>query len=876
MAKNIVFNSDAREKIRQGVNVLGDAVRATMGPKGRNAILERTPGSPLITNDGVTIAKEIELIDNIENMGAQIVKEAAIKTNDEAGDGPQPLYSKILTPNGWTTMGEIKKGDVICGTNNTHQTVLEVYPKGKKELVIITFSNGKQVHCCQDHLWTISTSYGKRKTMTTREMINKGVYKLNSQGDKRYNFYTPSNTVEFEEKELPIHPYLLGVLLGDGSLTGTGNIELSLGYNKEHIIEKIYPILPDNIQISIQDCLDKNCYRVKFSKIDKTNPISMESLLNELNLLGTNSKNKFIPEIYLYNSVENRTQLLNGLIDTDGYNNNRGLFEFSTVSDKLNESFTELVNSLGIQTSYTLHKRDNDLLSYSFNPIHRHTQLKGYKYGIKIVDIEVVNKLEEMKCIKVSNEDNLYITDGYIVTHNTTTATVLAQAIINEGYNALSTTEDVSEEEKNQSIYKGANPVLLKKGIEIATKIAIDELKAIAKPIETDEEIKQIATISSASDDIGELISQAIKRVGKDGIITTTESHTIETTLEVKEGFEFDRGFYSPYFADDQEKIESVFYNPLILVSDQKMRTQQEIVPLLEQVLKVQRPIVFIVDEIEQIVFSSLLRNKMNGNMDVAVIKAPGFGAKRKELLQDIAILTGATFISEEYALTMSEARINLLGSCESIKITKNNTIIFNGYGDKEEINKRAEHIKNSINADNISEYDKEKLEERLAKITGGIATIKIGAATEPELKEKKLRIEDAINATKAAIEEGIVAGGGTALFNLSPVILEKTKNLVGDVYQGALCVALAVNSPIIQIAMNAGVNATKVMENVLKTAKEKSNPNIGYDAYNDAYVDMLEAGIIDPVKVTRNALQNAASVAAILLTTDVTISNFQ
>lgn len=873
MAKNILFNSEAREKIKQGVNILGDSVRVTMGPKGRNAILERTPGSPLITNDGVTIAKEIELIDNIENMGAQIVKEAAIKTNDIAGDGPQPLYSKILTPNGWTTMDKIKKGDIICGTNNTHQTVLEVYPKGEKRLVIITFSNGKQVHCCEDHLWTINTSYGKRKTMTTREMINKGVYKINSQGDKRYNFYTPSNTVEFQEKELPIHPYLLGVLLGDGSLTGTGSIELSLGYNKEHIIEKIYPILPDNIQISIQDCSDKNYYRVKFSKIDKTNSVSMETLLEELNLLGTNSKNKFIPEIYLYNSIENRTQLLNGLIDTDGYKNNRRLFEFSTVSDKLNESFTELVNSLGIQTSYTLHKRDSDLLSYSFNPIHRHTQLKGYKYGIKIVDIKVVDKLEEMKCIKVSNEDNLYITDGYIVTHNTTTATVLAQAIINEGFKACESKED--KEVDKTFINKGANPILLKKGIEIATKIAVDELKAIAKPIETDEEIKQIATISSANEEIGELISQAIKKVGKDGIITTSESHTLETSLEIKEGFEFDRGFYSPYFADDQEKIESVIDNPFILVSDQKIKTQQEIVPLLEQIIQCKKPIVFIVDDIEQIVLSSLLRNKMNG-INVSVIKAPGFGAKRKELLQDIAILTGATLISEDYALTMSDARIGLLGSSESIKITKNSTIIINGYGDREEINKRAEHIKNNINDEKVSEYDKEKLEERLAKITGGIATIKIGAATEPELKEKKLRIEDAINATKAAIEEGIVAGGGTALFSLSSIILDKTSDLIGDIRQGVLCVVLAVNSPIIQIAINAGIDANKVMETILKKTREEDNPNIGFDAYNEKYVDMLEAGIIDPVKVTRTALQNAASVAGVLLTTDVTISNYR
>lgn len=446
----------------------------------------------------------------------------------------------------------------------------------------------------------------------------------------------------------------------------------------------------------------------------------------------------------------------------------------------------------------------------------------------------------------------------------TTTATVLSQAIITTGLDHCEDKED----------YVGANPVLVRVGMEKATNIAVKCLEKMAKKIETDEEIKQIATISSASEETGSLIAEAIKLVGKEGVITTGESHTLETKLEITEGIEFDRGFISNYLADDQEKIESVLYNPYILVTDHKAKDMSELIPVLEQVVKANRPLLLIVDDAESSVLQNIVTNKLNNIVNVAMVKAPGFGDKRKELLIDISTAVGATFISQDKGLLLGEARLELLGSAESVKITKNSTIIVNGSGDKEEVNKRAEHIRNLINKEGISEYEKEKLQERLAKLSGGVATIKVGAATEMELKEKTLRIEDAINATKAAIEEGIVAGGGTALNSIVLTVIKETEDLVGDERVGAIIIANSLSAPLIQIAINAGVDPIHVLSEILELSSKENNHNIGYNAYTGEYVDMIEQGIIDPVKVTRNALINASSVASIFLTTDAAITN--
>lgn len=444
-----------------------------------------------------------------------------------------------------------------------------------------------------------------------------------------------------------------------------------------------------------------------------------------------------------------------------------------------------------------------------------------------------------------------------------TSATVLTQAIINVG---LQHCEDTEEKE-------GANPVLVRLGMEKATEVAVNELKKMAKKIETNEEIEQIATISSASPQIGKLIAEAIEKVGKDGIITTDESHSLETKLEITEGIEFDRGMISNYFADDTEKIESILINPFILVTDHKIKSMSEIVPVLEQVVQTGRPILIIAEDAEPLVLQSMIKNKIDGVVNSMIVKAPGFGEKRKELLIDIATAVGATFISQDKGISLAETSKELLGSANSVKVTRSSTLIINGSGDKEAINKRVDHIKNLLNKDGINEYDKEKLQERLAKLAGGVATIRIGAATEMELKEKKLRIEDAINATKAAIEEGIVAGGGTALNSLAPIILDKTSDLIGDERIGAIVIATSVSAPLIQIAINAGVDPTDVLDRVLTLSNHNNNKNIGYNAFTGEYTDMLKAGVIDPVKVTRNALINASSVAGVFLTTDAAIT---
>ena len=454
----------------------------------------------------------------------------------------------------------------------------------------------------------------------------------------------------------------------------------------------------------------------------------------------------------------------------------------------------------------------------------------------------------------------------------TTTATVLAQAIINMGSEQC---EDTINEDG--TIKKGANPVLVKIGMEKATQIAIDELKARAKKIETSEEIKQIATISSASEQIGELITEAINKVGKDGIIVTDESHTLDTELTISNGLEFNRGMVSHYFSDSTDKVEANMIEPLILVTDQKLNNMAEIVPLLEQIIQMNKSLLLIVDDIESLVLQTLVTNKIQGTINIVVVKAPGLGDNRRNLLTDISIATGATFISKDKALLLSEARIDDLGSCESIKITDRNTIIINGNGDKQKIEERANQIKAEINDPAISEYNKEKLQERLAKLIGGVATIKIGAATEMELKEKKLRIEDAINATKAAIEEGIVAGGGIALNSIANNVILKTDDLLGDIRTGATIIASCLSAPLIQILLNAGIERPDIILQEIYSRyflDDKSTLEIGYDAFTGQYVNMIEAGIIDPVKVTKNALLNASSVASIFLTTDAAVTN--
>ena len=472
--------------------------------------------------------------------------------------------------------------------------------------------------------------------------------------------------------------------------------------------------------------------------------------------------------------------------------------------------------------------------------------------GVTIAkEIELEDPFENMgaQLIKeVSTKTNDVAGDG------TTSATVLAQAMINEGLKNLAA---------------GANPMVMKKGISKATSAAVEAIKAISQPVSGSSDIARVGTISSGDELIGSLISDAMEKVSQNGVITIEESKTAETYSDVVEGMQFDRGYLSPYMATDMDKMEAVIDDALILITDKKISNIQDILPLLEQVVKAGRKLLIVAEDIEGEALATIILNKLRGTFTCVCVKAPGFGDRRKEMLQDIAILTGGTVISSDLGMELKDADISMLGQAHQVKVTKENTVIVDGAGAAEDIKARTAQIQHMIET-TTSDYDREKLQERLAKLAGGVAVIKVGAATETEMKEKKLRIEDALNATRAAVAEGIVAGGGTAYVVASKAADKLVAALNGDEKTGAAIVARALKAPIMQIAANAGLEGAVILNNVYNSRRA----NYGYDAANDKYGDMMELGIVDPTKVCRSALENAASVASMVLTTESLVTD--
>ncbi|MDL2310914.1 chaperonin GroEL [Peptostreptococcaceae bacterium OttesenSCG-928-C18] len=471
--------------------------------------------------------------------------------------------------------------------------------------------------------------------------------------------------------------------------------------------------------------------------------------------------------------------------------------------------------------------------------------------GVTIArEIELEDPYENMgaQLVKeVATKTNDVAGDG------TTTATLLAQAIIREGVKNLAA---------------GANPMVLQKGIKKAVDLAVEEIKNISIPVETSEAIAQVASNSAADEQVGQMIAEAMEKVGKDGVITVEESRSMGTTLEVVEGMQFDRGYLSAYMSTDTDKMEAELEEPLILVTDKKISNIQDILPILEELVKMSKPLLIIADDVEGEALTTLVINKLRGTFNCVAVKAPGFGDRRKEMLQDIAILTNTQVISEELGYELADVTVDMLGSARKVNVSKENTIIVDGAGNNEEIKDRISQIKKQIEVTE-SEFDTEKLQERLAKLSGGVAVIQVGAATETELKEKKLRLEDALAATRAAVEEGIVSGGGTAYINVLDKVATLIEKVENDEKTGVNIILKALEEPVKQIAENAGLEGSVIVEKVKTEAK-----GIGFDAYKEEYVNMIDAGIVDPTKVTKSALQNASSVAAMILTTEAAVAD--
>ena len=471
--------------------------------------------------------------------------------------------------------------------------------------------------------------------------------------------------------------------------------------------------------------------------------------------------------------------------------------------------------------------------------------------GVTIArEIELEDPYENMgaQLVKeVATKTNDVAGDG------TTTATLLAQAVIREGL---------------KNVAAGANPMIIQKGIKKAVDKAVEGIKEFSKPVETKESIAQVASISAADEEVGKLISNAMEKVGKDGVITVEESRSMGTTLEVVEGMQFDRGYVSPYMVTNTEKMEAELEDPYILITDKKITNIQEVLPVLEQIVQQGKPLLIIADDVEGEAMATLVVNKLRGTFNCVAVKAPAFGDRRKDMLQDIAILTGGTVISEDLGYELKETSIEMLGKARRVTVGKELTVIVNGAGEQSAIEERVALIRNQIEISD-SEYDRDKLQERLAKLAGGVAVIQVGAATETELKERKLRIEDALAATRAAVEEGIVPGGGTVLLNVIPKVKALLEETNGDERTGVNIIVKALEEPVRQIAINAGLEGSVIVENV-----KNAEVGIGFDALSEKYVNMLESGIVDPTKVTRSALQNASSVASMVLTTEAAVAD--
>lgn len=495
-----------------------------------------------------------------------------------------------------------------------------------------------------------------------------------------------------------------------------------------------------------------------------------------------------------------------------------------------------------------------DTVKVTLGPKGRNVVL-GKKYGAPLItndgvtiakDVELEDAFENMGAQlvrEVATKTNDVAGDG------TTTATVLAQAIVREGLKNLSA---------------GANPMVMRKGIEKAVTAAVDSIKSASQTVKGSDDIARVGTVSSCDEAVGKLIAEAMEKVGTDGVITIEESKTAETGLDVVEGMQFDRGYISPYMVTDTDKMEAVLDDPYLLITDKKISSIQEILPVLEKVVKSGRKMIIIAEDVEGDALATLLVNRLRGNFNCVCVKAPGFGDRRKEMLRDIAILTGGTVISSELNMELTDADITDLGTARQVKVTKDTTTIVDGNGNPEDIKARTHEIRAAIGV-TTSDYDREKLQERLAKLSGGVAVIRVGAQTEIAMKEQKLRVEDALNATRAAVEEGIVAGGGTAYVNAIAAVEELVAGLSGDEKTGAMIIAKALQAPIRQIAENAGVDGSVVFEKIHTSGKV----GYGYNAYTEEYVDMIASGIVDPTKVTRSALENAASIGSCVLTTE-------
>ena len=819
----IVKGKEAQEKLLEGINETVDVVKTTLGSKGKTVLIQDKYGLGFnVTKDGVTVAEATTFDEDYLNIGSEFVKHAAKKTVDEAGDGPQPLYSKVLTPNGWVEMGTLKVGDIICGTNGSFQKVLEIHDKGNREIYKLKFSNGQEVECCENHYWNISRPNGVIETLTLKEIIGRGIKTLKNNGYYNYNTYIPTTLVDFNVKnDFIIDPLLVGLLIGDGSLCKSGSVELSLAIGQEWIMNDV--ILPEGIIYNIKIDNIKNYVRIKFKRKNKFGK-TMHDYVEEIGLLDIKSKDKYIPKEYLYSNLSNRLRLLKGLTITDGHINKRGLLEYSTVSRKLSDDVTELLRGLGKQVYVKEYIRKKDS-SYSNNSksIFRIYELKGYKNGIKLVDVVKTGEITPMMCIKVSNPDHLYITNDYVLTHNTTTTSILTQSMCNNVF---------------KEIELGKNQNKLINDLKEDLNTVVNYIKDNSKKIENTEDIKNIAIISSNNDtEISNIIKDIYDKTNFDVVIDVVETDDTVTSYEIVKGFTIhDTGYSSRQFINNFDKGRVEYSNPRVYINNGKIKS---ITPELFELLGMQqdknsenfRPLVLIVEDIEEMALREIVSAYGAGALsDLVVVQSNLIFNDRKNSFLDASI-----FLGNDY----SENKFSNEGECEKIVIEKDRVTFINGKGSN--IEKHIEKLK-----EEYKENNKVSLKNRIFALESNAAIIKVGGKLITEISEKKDRVDDAVSAVKSAIEEGYLPGGSSTL-----LFAKKDLSLKTDIMSESLLSCYK------QLMINAGLEPFFYLKDIYNEGF-----GFGFNLNNELVSNMYEDGIYDSTKVLRVSLENAVHTA--------------
>lgn len=826
-------NVDFEVKLKNAINLISENVLATFGPFGRNILISKD-GNTFLTKDGVTVAKSVISDDPIENACLDIIKQTADKTVKDVGDGPQPLYSKILTPNGFVEMGSLKIGDKICGTNNSIQEIIGIYPKGMKRIYKMKFSNNRVVECCLDHLWDVTTCWGKKKTVTTKYLLESKIRKEISPTCFQYKYYTPITSVEFNSKKLILDPFLVGLLIGDGSLSSKGSIELSLSIYQEYILKKL--ILPENIKFTYFKDFKKNYLRVKFSKKDRIGP-SMHDYIKNIGLLGIKSKDKFIPKEYLYSSYQDRMALLEGLTESDGYINNRNRIEYSTISPQLCNDITELMRGLGKQVNVSLKtKRDS---SFSKTPIYVIVELKGDKYGIKLKEIEETDQYTEMMCIQVSNDDNLYITNDYIVTHNTTTSILFIKQFV-----------DIIK--STFQAFPNIPATTIKEEFDKQIKDICRGLEKISVPIKSKKTLKDVAFMASNGDNqIASIVSDLIDEVGSNGSISIKSSKTKETHMKIMEGMRFKSSVASNLFLSDLEDKKTMT-NCRILVSNTKVCLNDVFMEFIQNCIIKKNSILIVCPEIEERALLLLLGNYERKLFDCAVIYPSYLGNEKLDVFEDIALITNTKTITSSVIPT---SEIDVYGFCSSVDIFKYESCLVDAASDPAFIDATVTALRGKLQATEDDGLIR-RLNARINRLSASLGVLYVGGATEAEIIEKKHRVEDAIESCHSALKKGVVMGGGNSLAYISSLLnLSKDKDHFVSYIQDRLTELCLSPS---KLLYKTDIKQYNVNDDKFEVKDLRTNN----------FVDPFENGVIESVYTIQCSLINSFSAAFVLCNT--------